>query len=156
MFLAFGAEGPVDHRKVRVGTAGRCPPLPQLGACRVPAWLSYFPVRGTARKGEASPRASHLGSGGQRNCFCLFRSHFALPQPDLRQGRVPRARLGAASSVWDEYRVELGSALQGGFVLGQPCSLSSQIKNKQTNKKSNKKTPDNKNSKERKKGANSC
>lgn len=27
MFLAPGAEGPMDHRKVHVGTTGRCPSL---------------------------------------------------------------------------------------------------------------------------------
>lgn len=69
--------------QLHVDTSGRCPSLPKLGSCKVPSQLSSFLVLRTARKCEASLRASPVETGGQGNCFCVFLYHFVLLQPNF-------------------------------------------------------------------------
>lgn len=101
--LAFGTEGPMDHREVHVGTTGRCSSLPKT-------WEQQ-------KKVKHPPEHPRWGPAGRGIVFVFFRIillflSLTSGRAECREPDLGLLCLPLRVSGWT------GFALQGGFVLG--------------------------------------
>lgn len=121
-----------------LGFWGRRPHGPQAGAHLCQSWSlakCLFPSPGNSKiTWRNIPQRVPFGDWQAGALFSSFSVSFCSSSARPPAGQCAESRAWGCLVCLCEYQVEPGFALQGGFVLGQPCSLSSCIK-KETNPK---------------------